>query len=638
MSNFLGFESFLIALGADVATMQTTIDAALTSRGWQKKRRSLVPIAVGGTMATPSNAFDFDFLTYAGTQGAAGSVAVQTAGFTPTLLTICSGSNSPQTYAPKAFTLEWSDTSLTTGFTVHQSFNETQWSLEEIKRYVITGAPSKPYWRINTTTQQSGASGGGYLSLVALEDAGGQVITNQVFSDFIPPVGETIGNATARDILRIEYGSTYIRFVAFQESLVFTPQVISLWDKTAGAVACGVTLDGVTVTGATGGAGNTSRQNLRLLYEAIKASGASPFTNFNWEYQYLSPQNPSGTNDYILGVAKTNVPNCIVTPNANTNGQITGNNTLPGIGWMCARSTNTDVTVDLVNGFIYYIQVNSRGIGLGTKTNSNFYGPIHACFGDNAKAVAAVPSSGWSIPCTPIELVVGWDEDTTKTGALGKVSHAYGIDEATFAKAQGLTGTYEGGHPFNRCSPRLKIIDAQGPMPSQSWALSGIPLYGSNLFSAADVTGNDFQIHRVSMIGEYMSSIANAGVNSMRAVSPCVDIQDWYKFVGTATDEALMLVADTVATTTESGAVSAAAVDIPVASTAGFQSAGFIVIESEIIQYTSLATGPVRFSGCTRGKYGTTAAAHFDQDLVCQGLWFVKLNNGALFCGYQKPT
>lgn len=50
--------------------------------------------------------------------------------------------------------------------------------------------------------------------------------------------------------------------------------------------------------------------------------------------------------------------------------------------------------------------------------------------------------------------------------------------------------------------------------------------------------------------------------------------------------------------------------DIEVVSTTNFPSAGYITIDTEAIRYTSILSGPPRFSGITRGADGTTAAAH----------------------------
>gem|GEM_PF-6832148 len=282
-----------------------------------------------------------------------------------------------------------------------------------------------------------------------------------------------------------------------------------------------------------------------------------------------------------------------------------------------------------MNGFVYYIQVNARGFAIATKTNTAYYGPIHACYGDNAKAVAAIPKSGCPINCTPIELVTGYDDASTSCSSLGVVTHGWQVARtACVGTGYGIINYYP-STPFGRFQPRNKILDSIGAV-----GFTGQPsltLYGSNLFSGSDSTGNDFQVHRVGVVGENVSASFYGKV-----AVPCLDITDWYKFCGTATDEALMLVSDTVTYTSATGTNLAAATTINVASTSGFQSAGYIIIETEIIQYTGITS--TSFTGCTRAKYATTAADHFDGDAVSQGLWFTKINGGALFCGYTKPS
>ena len=61
-------------------------------------------------------------------------------------------------------------------------------------------------------------------------------------------------------------------------------------------------------------------------------------------------------------------------------------------------------------------------------------------------------------------------------------------------------------------------------------------------------------------------------------------------------------------------AVSAAAIVLPVTTTARFPSAGFLYVGTECIQYTG--TTATSFMGLTRGVAGTTAAAHSNGDFV----------------------
>ena len=60
--------------------------------------------------------------------------------------------------------------------------------------------------------------------------------------------------------------------------------------------------------------------------------------------------------------------------------------------------------------------------------------------------------------------------------------------------------------------------------------------------------------------------------------------------------------------TTTTATISNSVTTIPVADTSKFLSPGAIIIESEIITYTGKT--PTSFTGCTRGQYGSSAAAH----------------------------
>jgi len=64
--------------------------------------------------------------------------------------------------------------------------------------------------------------------------------------------------------------------------------------------------------------------------------------------------------------------------------------------------------------------------------------------------------------------------------------------------------------------------------------------------------------------------------------------------------------------------LSAVAVTVNVASTAGFPAAGAIKIDNEIIRYTGVTVGPDAFTGCTRGSDNTVAASHLVGALASQ--------------------
>lgn len=75
----------------------------------------------------------------------------------------------------------------------------------------------------------------------------------------------------------------------------------------------------------------------------------------------------------------------------------------------------------------------------------------------------------------------------------------------------------------------------------------------------------------------------------------------------------------TPASTTLNGAITAAAANIVLTSAAGFPTAGYVVINGEVIQYTGITTNTL--NGCTRGLFGTTASAHSSGDTVTEATY-----------------
>jgi hypothetical protein len=440
------------------------------------------------------------------------------------------------------------------------------------------------------------------------------------------------------DVLRIEVPSTgtTLQFRAMLYPLTARPQIMSFWQTTGGAVTPSITIDGSTVSGPLGAPTNTAQQNLRALYETIKTSNDPNFAAFNWEYQKPSPQNADDTNDYIYAWQKVPGPNAAVTA-VNVGVRMVGIYHAANLKEGASGVTyGGALTIDLNNGFIYYIQVNSRGIALATKTNSAYSGPLHACWATHASALAAMPPTfGLSKVC-PIELLIGSDNSNTYATGVACPSHWWGIPNVTSTSFNPLN-IYNGNDwtmqaPFTRHIIRDKFQDVIAPVP---WGAlqnyMAATLIGSNVFNNNNGVADDFQIHRVSLPNETISSGGNFNV-----MIPVLEINDWYKFDGTATDEALLLVADTIAITILTSNVIPTDSTINVESTTGFQPAGYVVVENEIIQYTGI-TG-TSFTGCTRGVFGSALTNHFTGDAVGQGLWMVKILGGALFAGYQKPS
>ena len=121
----------------------------------------------------------------------------------------------------------------------------------------------------------------------------------------------------------------------------------------------------------------------------------------------------------------------------------------------------------------------------------------------------------------------------------------------------------------------------------------------SNITGAA-VTANTFDIGNggLSTVGEYQ---INTG-SDIATTSPGWGAGGWGGSLGAS-----------VTTTVSTGGVTAVATTINVNSVSGFSGSGTILIDSEVITYTSVTVNvlptPSTFNGCTRGA-GGTAVAH----------------------------
>jgi len=95
---------------------------------------------------------------------------------------------------------------------------------------------------------------------------------------------------------------------------------------------------------------------------------------------------------------------------------------------------------------------------------------------------------------------------------------------------------------------------------------------------------------------------------------------------GVATDADLVVAVNNKVTNL-TAAINDSTLTIPVSSTSGFPSAGYITIDTEVIHYTSI--GATQFNADLRGADGTSTAAHSDTTQVSQ-------NNNAAFHNLLK--
>lgn len=643
MSTLLKYEARTIGLGSTAYDTLADFKTFLTTYGWQVVQQSVAISSYLGAMTSPSNAFDFSFSTLA-TSAAALPLQLGCQGASALAITKCYilGGVTPAN-SPKDFTIEYSDngSSWTTALTVT---NETQWYGYERKGFSWASAGSHAYWRINVSAR----NGGSTLEIIDLlfEDASGQCYGGLATLTVIPPSGETIGDSHARECVRFEINNTGTTLTTHPVMQLLTdhPFSILLYEKTAGAVACAVTINGATVTGATGTGGSTAAQNLRALYEAIRESADANFTAFDWYWLPAPAQNANDSTAQIVGVQKTPASNPSFSVNANTNGQAMGLYAKAGVqginGYKIIAAHQ--LTIDLANGFIVFWQLNSRSLHFGIKTNVAYNGGIHACYGDHTKALASMPS-GMGVHVTPIELVVGIDNGSTSTSSLGCFAKTWAVSASKpigFASGYwpAITNGY-GGHPFSNAGWRDRFMDSAHNTDLYS-ASPGV-LQGSSIWTGVDAVGNDFQVHRVQFMGgwSYTTTAAFYNSQSVTFYAPPLDIPDWYKFTGTASNEALVVIADNVQYSTITSNLDATTLytTLSVADGTKFSATGGeVIVDDEIFTYTGVSSNTL--TGVTRGVYGSVKAKHYSGDRCSQGLWFTVINGTALFAGYIKPS
>ena len=478
---------------------------------------------------------------------------------------------------------------------------------------------------------------------------GEQTTTYPYLLQVYPPADEVIGNSQAYDFLEIATNTTTVTFTARRHYTTGWPQVIAAYTATAGVSTISITING-SIVSYTGTITNSATDNLLGLYNAIQTSIDTNFTNYSWDISYPSPTNADDINIEIEGISKiartqdtftgTNITAITVTVPIPVNSDVDSFYSSPSAG---------PLTIDLDHGFVYFIQVSKRGIALATKTNTNYFGPLHATWNRSGVGTEYLPNSPL---CNPIELFVGYDEGQTSAISYAYSSCAWGISQYLYNYSDGIHSAYSliypsSGNPNSTAVGILRdrisdVVANIGRWSNPGWN-TGTQLLSSSMWDNNYIAvANDFQVHRMGSQGYSGRNVAN---NNWYAAPPIIT-DDWYKFIGTATNEALLLIADTVAITTLTAGTAVGATTIPVADLSAFQTPSDsghplnAIIGIEIISYTgkSASSGSGNLTGVSKGLYGTSDVAHYMAESVSQGLWFTVINGGALLCGYSKPA
>lgn len=483
-----------------------------------------------------------------------------------------------------------------------------------------------------------------------LTDNGWQVLAqvDGSYTDLIPPATETIGTSTFREVVRLYFpDNVTVKVGSYQACIADAfSQSFMLTALTAGAVAAAVTIAGVTVTGAVGTSGSTARDNLRALFYALKDSVDVTITG--WDYWYDGK-------DTLIATRKTKAAAVTVTANANVTYSPLGAPVLAGAQSNLARNDVVQaygVTVDLTNGFVYYMEVCSRSFALHTKCNSGVTGGIFASYADHAEALAVMPSSS---TCTPIELFIGYSGESSGK-VYAKPTHWWSIPTKYGSRVIADTGITQGllnNDTIGDCHPFTGAVMKGAPSDAgvTYWAGSGTIIAPEVIF--AELGGDtgpgsgstQFKVVPVSTLGTVVAGVSSTYSFSIR-FSPAVNLPDIFKWNGSesletscwANQPPMPGVLGSGLTLQQAMDATTAYTSLTFSSTAGLNAAGgSFMIGSERCTYTGTSGGNTA-TGITRAVDGTVMARHFVGDPVSPGSWFLKINNSAVWCGPTKPA
>lgn len=655
----LGFESFQIPLGASVIDMAGTFRAALVSCGWQiigdgsAMSWNAVLTNFGQPSYAGANAFDEDTGIWAATTDALPRYLGLTfdAPRTVARFRIVSGHQPDQW--PTAWDLQWSDDAgVPANWTTQQSYAYSRWNSNIPLMCEVANPTTHKHWRVLVT----GKSTSSWVAVheISFFDSNGNKSTkvSETYLDIMPPVTEAIGNQNGFAFVRMKFSGTAIKYAIIKKTLVAYPQVFLLRAKAGGMASNAVTIDGVTVTQdpETLAVGNTMWGNLLALFNALRAS-ANPKIS-EWRFEWVETAGPTGGEaSLIRATRKEYAADVVVIPNANveflSNGYSVPAGTLNDAGGRydgySSRSggCGLEYTVDLIQGFVYYLGVYNRGFTIASKTNTGFFGPVTCEWADNEKANSALPTP-LSRYVTPVELFIigngrpvgigggSYDYNKFRPSHFLALSDRHGVKDLTLDPFYNCSI-----HPFQRNKFRGMLYDAE---VANNFGTVNNALAGSGIWSGGTTgdIGDDFQVHRLTLAATYVYNF-----NDATLIVPPVPLECHFMVAGGINNEQCLLVSDvkTVGVLqADMSLADVASITFPGASK--LAPAGYVVIDpngiAEIVQYAGQNGDTL--TGCVRGRYGTPKRLHYSGDEVRQGLWFVKINDSAIFAGYTKPN
>lgn len=501
---------------------------------------------------------------------------------------------------------------------------------------------------------------------VILEDLATELVVR-------PPAAEVMGGPLGHSVLRIIFNASTIVFyptvvnaLGSKKGFIIepsdvTPAYTGTYVQFGPSSSNRVTINLPAISGSV----NTSAQKAQAIYDALIASSNAEAQKY--DYQLVNDQNRQGLylstyNIYVKAVAKqpgdsavldiATVGPGITVPKAYSRGQLPGEVARFAQVSQGTAYTELSLPTPYGTGFVYYLSVSQRSLILSVKTTTATDGPLYAQFVEHNEAVAQTPQG-----CTPVELICGYvgvNNVVQLPGDSVGVLHSTNLNYLRPSHLWGiLAGPYTTSlttHPNGTW--KSVFNDRSVDKTEKVEDISGYAGFGTHLFAAVHALGamlpsrntpflNKLQLGAMPhdfiplyVMGTYVTP--DGARDQQQGVLPDATLEDIFLTARTMNNESLHLSADYQTQTALVGALNATDSVINVVSTQNFPDSGTILIGTETITYTGKTA--TSFTGVSRAREGSVAAAYGDGQPVILQYWLVVMNKMAFRAGYVKPS
>lgn len=464
-----------------------------------------------------------------------------------------------------------------------------------------------------------------------LAEAGWQILAETATTlDLIPPANEPVGNAQGHEALRIIFNVSDIRLQTLIRPAAAAQKKLAVRASSSGSSGS-LTVGGqlVSVSGATGGFDVL----LGSLHSALVSSGSAEVQ----KYRYDLVKGPGTSDDHILMTEVAPLIGGAVSGAGVSVYPVSDGYAAHTLIHRAARLQGDSFVlgVDYAQGWVLYLAVLSRAVVIASKTLAGVNHPIAAQFLDQDSALAQTPPN-----CFPVQLALARvNTALSSTSRHGQVSFGSQYGYASASAGTYDASQYENAYLVDALSNRVDFTYA-APSPrnfvARSASTEPVPTPLPAALAPSASIGGIFGPSGITLAPlSVATAYASFGNPYSSLWTPAAILEDVVGFLAVAGDESLHLTRSDVFSPLDA-ALDAGGLSLTLASTAGFPPSGTVVVDGEVIGYSSQTPGTL--DGLTRGLYGTQSAAHAAGAAVHLGFWWTKLGLGAVQAGYVKPS